>query len=76
MKFATFVLSICLVSASVGCDNGGTESVFNEDEMAQYRQTPEEMRAAMKEAQASSRAGKKQIAESAKTAGQEPAAAE
>lgn len=65
-----FLLSCCFVVA-IGCGGGGSDvkSVFNEDEMAKYRQTPEEIAEGMKQGAKQSVPNAKDIEKSAKDAG-------
>ncbi|MFG0288342.1 MAG: hypothetical protein ACF8CQ_09210 [Rhodopirellula sp. JB044] len=71
MKCFQFVMALIVLSA-IGCgDNSGTKSVYDEDEMAKYRQTPEELREGMIEAQKASRNRSKEMAKKMKEAAAE-----
>ncbi|SMP72214.1 hypothetical protein SAMN06265222_11515 [Neorhodopirellula lusitana] len=62
MKNLKFVFAVILLCA-IGCDDGsGTKSIYNEDEMAKYRQTPEELRQGMLDAQKASRSRGQEMA--------------
>ncbi|KAA1260037.1 hypothetical protein LF1_25750 [Rubripirellula obstinata] len=74
MKNFIFVFAIAMCSTAVCCtagcgDDSGTKSIYDEDEMAKYRQTPEELRQGMLEAQKASRNRGKEIAKEMRKAG-------
>ncbi|TWT83160.1 hypothetical protein CA13_46230 [Planctomycetes bacterium CA13] len=52
-KMSMILLSATFLTLSIGCGpEKGAESVFDEDEMAKYRSTPEQIAAGMKSGQA------------------------
>ncbi len=66
MKYLKLAFAIILFCA-IGCgDSSGTTNIYNEDEMAKYRQTPEELREGMIEAQKASRNRSKEMAKKMK----------
>ncbi|PHQ37239.1 hypothetical protein [Rhodopirellula bahusiensis] len=68
MNVIKFSFVMLLFSAvAVGCgDDSGAKSIYDEDEMAKYRQTPEELREGMLKAQEASRTKSKEMAKQAK----------
>lgn len=67
--FTTAFAMILFCAVTIGCGNeSGTKSVYQEDEMAKYRQSPEEMRAGMMEAEKASRSRGKEMTKAAREA--------
>ncbi|EMI46521.1 hypothetical protein [Rhodopirellula sp. SWK7] len=69
MLLSRILTAICfatLLVVTVGCSGRTTESVYDADEMAKYRSSPEQIAAAMKASQKAAIPDPKQIKEIAK----------
>ncbi len=69
MLLSRILTAICfatLLVVTVGCSGRTTESVYDADEMAKYRSSPEQIAAAMKASQKAAIPDPKQIKEMAK----------